>query len=126
MSVILMLSSCYLVYKVFDDNQDTPFVHNIIRKAYKYSGIDPESFNLFVKNINLSLSTIEEPRVSSDYLYKALDNLEDVALYNDYDVHEEIREIIIELAYEVERLILERSIKLKKPFRTRYLNDRVY
>lgn len=126
MSFILALSSGYLMYKMFGDKHDTPFIHDTIRKAQKYSGIDPESFNKFLESIKLSTEKIDDPYISSKHLYEGLDYLEDIALYNNYDVHEEIQEIILELAYEVEKRILEKSLELNKPFNPRYLNDRVY
>jgi hypothetical protein len=126
MSFILALSSGYLMYKMFADKHDTPFIHDIIQKAHKYSGVDPELFNKFLENIKLSIEKINDPLISSKKLYDALDYLEDIALYNNYDIHEEIREIIIELAFEVEKRILEKSLELNKPFNPRYLNDRIY
>lgn len=126
MALILVLSSGYLVYKIFGDKHDTPFTHNIIQKAYKYSGIDPDSFNKFLEHLKLSTEKIDDPQISAKHLYDGLDYLEDIALYNNYDVHDEIREIITELAFEVETRILEKSLELNKPFNPRYLNDRVY
>lgn len=126
MSFILALSSAYIMYKMFGDKHDTPFIHVNIRKAHKYSGIDPDSFNKFLENIKLSIEKIDDPYVSSEHLYRGLDHLEDLALYNNYDIHNEIREIITEIAYEIEQRILERSIVLNKPFNPRYLNDKIH
>ena len=126
MSLIFLGTVGYIMAKLYDNKHDTPFIDKLVKRSYKYSGIDKESFSFFLENLNLSKENLEDPRVASQYLYKSLDHLEDIGLYNEYDVFEEIRDLAMEIAYEMEEQILESAIANKKPFNPRYLNNRIY
>lgn len=126
MSIVFALASVYIVYKLYDNVNDTPFLHDLVREAYTYSGIDEKLFKLFIKHIDLCKENIDDPTTASTHLYIALDHLQDISMYNNYDVYDEIRDLAVRIGIEVEQRILQNAIKNKKPFRPIYLNERIY
>ena len=86
-------------------NSSTNTIFDGERKIVKYSGLEPSSYTDFVNNIQLMKTTYEP-----EYLYKALDNLEDLSLYtqqsSDLHIIEDIKSIIVSLGKDGEKYLL--------------------
>ena len=90
------------------------------RTIVKYSGLNPSSYTEFVNNLQL-MKTTHEP----EYLYKALDNLEDLSLYtqnSDLHVVEDIKGIIVSLGKDGETYIMKYALDKGHSFSPVYLN----
>lgn len=82
-------------------------------KLKPYSGLNPDLYLKYVNNIELFGQTHDE-----EFLYKALENAQDLQLYSSDD----FQDVINTVAIEGERYILKTNIS----FTPKYLNDLEY
>lgn len=128
MATILFLASAYLMYVMLQKEEpldDVEGLSALKQDAYAYSGANPEEFKLFLENLNKVGLYIDSPRVAASVLYKSLDHLRNIALYNTYNIEDEIEEIARQIGEKVEEKILEHAIRNKKRFHPKYLNERL-
>ena len=118
-AVIFVLLVLYSPEKMKTSSSQT-VIFDGERKIVKYSGLNPSSYTEFVNNLQL-MKTTDEP----DYLYKALDNLENLSLYtqnSDLHVVEDIKGIIVSLGKDGETYIMKHSLDKGHSFVPVYLN----
>ena len=116
--VVAVIFVLLVLYRSPDKlNSSTNTIFDGERKIVKYSGLEPSSYTDFVNNIQLMKTTYEP-----EYLYKALDNLEDLSLYtqqsSDLHIIEDIKSIIVSLGKDGEKYLLSGG----HPFVPTYLN----
>ena len=102
-AVIFVLLVLYSPDKLNSSSTNT-VIFDGERKIVKYSGLEPSRYTDFVNNIQLMKKTYEP-----EYLYKALDNLEDLTLYtqsSDLHIVEEIQSIIMSIGKDGEKYII--------------------
>ena len=94
----------------------------------KYSGLNPESYQSFVNNIDLMQSTLQNGNVeiATNYLYSAIENIQDLSLYltgSTTEITDSILDLSRQVGIESEKMIMDVALFKKKDFRPRYLND---
>ena len=94
----------------------------------KYSGLNPESYQSFVNNIDLMQSTLQNGNVeiATNYLYSAIENIQDLSLYltgSTTEVTDSILDLSRQVGIESEKMIMDVALFKRKDFRPRYLND---
>jgi hypothetical protein len=128
MATILFFATAYLTYVMLQKDEPLDNVEGLSslkQDAHAYSGANPEEFKLFLENLNKVQLYIDHPRVASAILYKSLDHLRNLTMYNNYNIENEIEEICKQIGETVEEKILEHAIKHKKKFQPKYLNERL-
>ena len=109
------------IYK--DDTLD-----DLKMEIHKYSGVNPDMFNNFMTNMELMEDNISRTELASYYLYKAIDNAQEIALYTTgYGTHivEEISQITTDIGEYSEQIILDETLLQGNKFQPRYLNEKV-
>ena len=109
------------IYK--DDTLD-----DLKMEIHKYSGVNPDMFNNFMTNMELMEDNISRTELASYYLYKAIDNAQEIALYTTgYGTHivEEISQITTDIGEYSEQIILDEALLQGNKFQPRYLNEKV-
>ena len=111
----------YLMY--FLGRSDTVDVRS---GTLKYSGIDPEEYRMFIKEMERFEDVlVADPRQAATHLYKGLDHFSSLSTHNQYDVEDEIDEIVAKIGMDMERRILDQSLVREINFTPRYLNNRL-
>lgn len=93
-------------------------------EAYKYSGLNPDLYYKFLNNIELMEQTIQSVDTSSKYLYTALDNLQDIALYSkggSSGFIDKIHDLSSRIGNEAELMILEVALQQGVRFHPKYI-----
>jgi hypothetical protein len=62
-------------------------------EAHKYSGVNPEEFKAFLSDLRLCELYLTEPTQGGVFLRRAIDHLQNLGIYNDYDIHDEIEDL---------------------------------
>lgn len=81
-----------------------------------YSGLNPDLYTKYVNNLELFGENINNTDSAKDYLYKALDNAEDLKLYGDV----EFNDTILVVAKEGEEILFEHALKNGDHFYPKY------
>lgn len=97
-------------------------------EIHKYSGLNPESYQSFVNNIDLMQSTLQNGNVeiATNYLYSAIENIQDLSLYltgSTTEITDSILDLSRQVGIESEKMIMDVALFKRKEFRPRYLND---
>lgn len=97
-------------------------------EIHKYSGLNPESYQSFVNNIDLMQSTLQNGNVeiATNYLYSAIENIQDLSLYltgSTTEVTDSILDLSRQVGIESEKMIMDVALFKRTDFRPRYLND---
>ena len=94
------------------------------QKAKKYSGLSPDKYSEFVNNLELSEQTLYSVTLSTKYLYKAIDALQDLPLYakgGSSGLIEEIHEMASSIGDAMERQIAKTALDQGVRFNPRYI-----
>lgn len=97
-------------------------------EIHKFSGLNPESYQSFVNNIDLMQSTLQNGNVeiATNYLYSAIENIQDLSLYltgSTTEITDSILDLSRQVGIESEKMIMDVALFKRKYFRPRYLND---
>ena len=95
-------------------------------EVYKYSGLNPNLYYKFLNNIELMEQTLQSVDTSSNYLYLAIDNLQDIALYakgGSTGFIDQVHDIASRLGNEAELMILEVALQQGVRFQPKYIKD---
>ena len=118
-SIIFVLLVLYSPEKL-KTPKSSPIIFDGERQIVKYSGLNPSSYTEFVNNLQLMKTTYDP-----EYLYKALDNLEDLSLYtqnSDLHIIEDIKSIIVSVGKDGETYIMKDALDKGHSFVPVYLN----
>ena len=90
--------------------------------------MNPESYQSFVNNIDLMQSTLQNGNVeiATNYLYSAIENIQDLSLYltgSTTEITDSILDLSRQVGIESEKMIMDVALFKRKDFRPRYLND---
>lgn len=128
-NAFLFLSiSAYMLYlstRKKDFFDDINGLASLKQDAHAYSGANPEEFKAFLKYLNDVPLYLDTPRVAAGVLYKSLDHLRNVSMYNNYNIEEEVEYIARQIGEKMEEAILEHAIQKGMKFQPKYLNERV-
>ena len=97
-------------------------------EIHKYSGVNPDLFNNFMTNMEMMEDNISRTDLASYYLYKAIDNAQELSMYTTgYGTHivDEIAEITNDIGSYAEQIILNEALYQGNKFQPRYLNEKV-
>jgi hypothetical protein len=95
-------------------------------QAHAYSGLSPSVYTQFVNNLELAEQTTYSVTMSSRYLYKALDALQELALYTTTGTAETVQNvyaIVRGIGNEIESIIAETATRQGVRFVPRFLQD---
>ena len=109
---IVVLLVCLVVYLLPKRNKDP--LGPLKLKAYKYSGLNPDIYYSFLNNMKLMQQVIHSVDTSAGYLYKAIDNLQDLALYakgGSTGLIDEIHSLASQIGDAGELMILDQALQ---------------
>jgi hypothetical protein len=109
---ILVLLVCFLVFFLPKRDKDT--FGPLKLEAYKYSGLKPELYYSFLNNMKLMQQVLNSVETSAGYLYTAVDNLQDLALYakgGSTGLIDEIHDLASRIGNAGELMILDSALK---------------
>lgn len=97
-------------------------------EVHKYSGLNPESYQSFLNNMDLMESSIQNENIelASEYLYNAIDNVQELALYltgSSTEITDVILNLSRQIGVESEKMIMDSALYKRKQFRPKYLNE---
>jgi hypothetical protein len=108
---ILVLLVGFLVFLLPKRDKDP--LGPLKNEAYKYSGLKPELYYSFLNNMKLMQQVTYSVDTSAGYLYKAIDNLQDLALYakgGSTGLIDEIHELASRIGNAGELIILDSAL----------------
>lgn len=118
MASVLLAASTYLTNLLTKRDVKLDEIDTLVKKAYEYSGLDPEEFYIFVTNMNMF-----KHHMDPGFLYKALLHLENVGIMTEF--HEDIHELVKQIGYFGEKQVMNASINTNTAFHPKYLNSRL-
>ena len=122
--LVILVLLIFLIY--IYPKQKTDRLKLLKYEVYKYSGLNPDLYYKFLNNIELMEQTLQTVETSSKYLYLAIDNLQDIALYakgGSTGLIEQVHDIASRLGNEAELMILEVALQQGVRFHPKYLKD---
>ena len=119
MSSVLLVASTYLTRLLTRRSVKMDEIDELVKKAYTYSGLDPDSFYAFITNISMFKNHIGTPETATPLLYIALEHLENVGIMSEYQ--EELHEIAKQIGYYAEQQLMN----VDAAFHPKYLNSRL-
>jgi hypothetical protein len=126
LAIVVVLIFVLLIIYSPQKIQNKVIIFDGEKEIVKYSGLNPQSYTEFVNNLELMKSNVNENTdLASQYLYKALENLEDLSFYiynADLDILEHIKRIIVSIGKDGETLILKYALHKGDHFVPIYLN----
>lgn len=125
MFLIFALISAYMVFLLTRTPAPTHAFHRLKVRAHAYSGVDPEEYRAFIAHLELCELYFREPTQGALFLHRALDHLQNLSVYDDYGIREEIDALVREIGWEYERELQRHAVQQKVRFQTRYLNERL-
>lgn len=132
MSLIIIVLAAFFVIMLITptvkSQQENTQLEDLKMEVHKYSGLNPESYQSFLNNMDLMESGIQNENIdlASDYLYNAIDNVQDLSLYltgSSTEITETILNLSRQIGVESEKLIMDMALYKRKQFRPRYLNE---
>ena len=117
-----MFLVCLIVY--FYPKRDRDQLAPIKYEVYKYSGLNPDLYHMFLNNMNLMKQNIYSVDLSAKYLYKAIDNLQDLALNakgGSTGFIDEVHEIASRLGSEAELMIMDIALEQGIRFNPKFI-----
>jgi len=129
--LIIVLAVFFIIMLITPNIQSRPEnqqLEDLKMEIHKYSGLNPESYQSFVNNIDLMQSTLqnENVEIATNYLYSAIENIQDLSLYltgSTTEVTDSILDLSRQVGIESEKMIMDVALFKRKDFRPRYLND---
>lgn len=125
MFLFFALVAAYMVFLLTRTPPATSEFEALKTEAHKYSGVHPEEFRAFLADLRLCELYLTEPTQAGVFLRRAIDHLQNLGVYNDYDIHEEIEELAFRVGWTYEKEIQRNALAQKLRFQTRYLNERL-
>jgi len=125
MFFIFALVAAYMVFLLTRTPPALNAFDALKMEAHKYSGVNPEEFKAFLNDLRLCELYLTEPAQGVVFLRRAIDHLQNLGVYNDYDIHEEIEDLAFRVGWEYERELQRNAVAQKLRFQTRYLNERL-
>jgi hypothetical protein len=125
MFFIFALVAAYMVFLLTRTPPALNAFDALKMEAHKYSGVNPEEFKAFLNDLRLCELYLTEPGQGVVFLRRAIDHLQNLGVYNDYDIHEEIEDLAFRVGWEYERELQRNAVAQKLRFQTRYLNERL-
>jgi hypothetical protein len=125
MFFIFALVAAYMVFLLTRTPPALNAFDALKMEAHKYSGVNPEEFKAFLNDLQLCELYLTEPAQGVVFLRRAIDHLQNLGVYNDYDIHEEIEDLAFRVGWEYERELQRNAVAQKLRFQTRYLNERL-
>jgi hypothetical protein len=125
MFFIFALVAAYMVFLLTHTPPALNAFDALKTEAHKYSGVNPEEFKAFLNDLRLCELYLTEPAQGVVFLRRAIDHLQNLGVYNDYDIHEEIEDLAFRVGWEYERELQRNAVAQKLRFQTRYLNERL-
>jgi hypothetical protein len=95
-------------------------------EVYKYSGLNPDLYHRFLNNMDLMKQNLYSVDLSAKYLYKAIDNLQDLALNakgGSTGFIEEVHDIASRLGSEAELMIMEVALEKGVRFNPKFIKE---
>lgn len=129
--LIIVLAVFFIIMLITPNVQSRPEnqqLEDLKFEINKYSGLNPESYQSFVNNIDLMQSTLQNGNVeiATNYLYSAIENIQDLSLYltgSTTEITDSILDLSRQVGIESEKMIMDVALFKRKDFRPRYLND---
>ena len=129
--LIIVLAVFFIIMLITPNVQSRPEnqqLEDLKFQINKYSGLNPESYQSFVNNIDLMQSTLQNGNVeiATNYLYSAIENIQDLSLYltgSTTEITDSILDLSRQVGIESEKMIMDVALFKRKDFRPRYLND---
>ena len=121
---ILVFLVCLIVY--FYPKRDRDQLAPIKYEVYKYSGLNPDLYRKFLNNMDLMKQNLYSVDLSANYLYKAIDNLQDLALNakgGSTGFIDEVHEIASRLGSEAELMIMEVALEKGIRFHPKFIKE---
>lgn len=125
---MFLIFALVAVYMIFLLTRTPPALNKfdaLKMEAHKYSGVNPEDFKAFLNDLTMCELYLTEPTQGVVFLRRAIDHLQNLGIYNDYDIHEEIEDLAFRVGWEYERELQRHAVSQKIRFQTRYLNERL-
>jgi len=127
MSTAFVLATGILIFALRQSKSQLGNARALKKEAHKYSGIGPDDFKTFLSQLRrCELLAHDDPRRAATHLYYAIDALQSLALFNNYQVSDEIDALCEKIGYEYEIMLFEHSLKKRIVFQGRYLNKRIH
>lgn len=123
MSVVLFAAAAYLTKMLTQKDVQVDKLDDLLKKAHEYSGLDKENFYGFVTNFNMFKEWIHDVELATQFLYKAIEHLENIGLMTEFQ--EEISELAKIVGYFGEKEIMNAAINKNAAFHPKYLNSRL-
>ena len=118
--IVLLVAFVVYIYPKRDRDQ----LASIKYEVYKYSGLNPDMYHSFLNNMELMKQSLHSVDLSAKYLYQAIDNLQDLALYakgGSTGFIEDVHEIASRLGNEAELMILDEALKQGIRFHPKFI-----
>ena len=132
MSLIIIVLAIFFVIMLITPNvksqPENKQLEDLKMEVHKYSGLNPESYQSFLNNIDLMESSIQNENIelASEYLYNAIDNVQELALYltgSSTEITDVILNLSRQIGVESEKMIMDSALYKRKQFRPKYLNE---
>jgi hypothetical protein len=124
MLVVIAIVLAIMIVLVYQTKQNTNTIRELKLRVYTYSGLSPEVYSDFLNNINIAEQTSTySVDLSEMYLDKAINALQELALYGDGTAIDDVHELASAIGDEVEKNIAQTAIKQGVRFRPKYTKD---
>lgn len=132
MSLIIIVLAIFFVIMLITPNvksqPENKQLEDLKMEVHKYSGLNPESYQSFLNNMDLMESSIQNENIelASEYLYNAIDNVQELALYltgSSTEITDVILNLSRQIGVESEKMIMDSALYKRKQFRPKYLNE---
>lgn len=127
MALPFALACGALVVGLRESRASLGIARDLKRQAHRYSGVSPEDYKTFAKELRrCELIAPDHPRDAARHLWYALDALQNLALFNHYDISSEIDVLCQKIGLEYETMLFEHFARKRMAFQGRYLNERLH
>jgi hypothetical protein len=92
--IIIVIVALFATLWPSDGGDDQ--VRELKLKFKKYSGVNPDLYISYINNLDLMAQHIDDGDTAAMYLYKAIENIEDLALYIPaYELSNDITSVVL-------------------------------
>lgn len=127
MAIPFALASAALVFGLRESRSSVRNARELKRQAHRYSGVSPEDYETFAKELRrCELLAPDHPRDAARHLWYALDALQNLALFNHYDISAELDVLCQQIGLEYETMLFDHFVRKRIAFQGRYLNERLH
>lgn len=125
MFFVFALVAAYMIFLLTRVPAPMHAFERLKTRAHAYSGVNPEEYRAFLANLRLCELYFTEPTQGALFLYRGLDHLQNLGIYNEYDIHDEIEALVADIGWEYEKELQRNAVERKLRLQTRYLNERL-